>query len=110
MQECTCGQMRKRAYSRKYTQTYVPTYIQYVSTHTNLYTYENMPSGPHFAGVAGFHRGHTASPGGYRSSSCLTGKKVITMETAAINSDLSKQGTEKQALVFGGIVAMRLLA
>lgn len=42
------------------------TYIQYVSTHTNLYTYENMPSGPYFAGVAGFHRGHTASPGGYR--------------------------------------------
>lgn len=44
------------------------------------------------------------------ASSCLTGKKLITMETAAINSNFSKQGTEKQALVFGGIVAMRLLS
>lgn len=32
------------------------------------------------------------------------------METVAINSDLSKQETEKQALLFGGTVAMGLLS
>lgn len=105
-----CGLTRKSACSYKCTQTYAPIYMQYVSTHTNLYTHENTPSGPHFAGVAGLHRGHTASPGGNPSSSCLTGKKLITMETVAINSDLSKQETEKQALLFGGTVAMGLLS